>query len=152
MIPSMLLRLDSESGVPFYSQVARQIKQTIASGALLPGDRLPTVRELASELVLNPNTVARAYQELERQGVVETRRGLGTFACEPASRLDKRQRARIVSDLLEHAVVEAVHLEIGQATVRHLLELLLAERYANPPRTAGRGGPGRDTSLTGARK
>lgn len=128
----MLFRLDPDSGVPFYQQVARQIKQMIATGALQPGDRLPTVRELASLLVLNPNTVAHAYSDLEREGVVETRRGQGTFACAPVSRLSEAERRRIIEALLEHALAEAFNLNISKAEVRRILDELIEGREREP--------------------
>ena len=118
----MLFRLDASSGVPLYQQIVEQVKHRVAAGTLLAGDRLPTVREMASELVVNPNTVARAYTDLEREGVVETRRGLGTFVCEPASRLEAAERRRIVAAQLDRALVEALHLGVTPDEVRELLE------------------------------
>ncbi len=118
--------------MPFYQQVMRQIKQMIATGALQPGDRLPTVRELAAQLVVNPNTVARAYLDLEHDGVVETRRGQGTFACQPASRLADAERRRIVRGLLERALVEAVHLSLEPHDVKTILEELIEEHDRRP--------------------
>ena len=124
----MLFRLDSESGMPFYQQIVRQAKQMIAGGRLQPGDRLPTVRELAAQLVVNPNTVARAYLDLEREGVVETRRGQGTFACAPANRIADAERRRIITDLLRHVLVEAYRLNMSSTDVREALDVLLSER------------------------
>ncbi|MBV9848988.1 MAG: GntR family transcriptional regulator [Armatimonadetes bacterium] len=128
----MLLRLDSESGVPFYQQVVQQVRRLVASGALAPGDRLPTVRELAAELVLNPNTVARAYQDLEREGVVETRRGQGTFACAPSSRLSRAEARQIVAALLDRALLEARHLGLSPAEVLDLLKERTEETHEQP--------------------
>jgi GntR family transcriptional regulator len=126
----MLFRLDSESGMPFYQQIVRQAKLMIAGGRLQPGDRLPTVRELAAQLVVNPNTVARAYLDLEREGVVETRRGQGTFACAPANRIADAERQRIITDLLKHVLVEAYRLNMSSAEVREALDVLISERDA----------------------
>ena len=72
-------RLDMKSGVPFYRQIIDQVKSTMATGRLKPGERLPTVRQLAVDLSINPNTVSRAYTELELTGLVETQMGSGTF-------------------------------------------------------------------------
>ncbi len=123
----MRLRLDSESGVPLYQQVAQQVRRLIASGALAPGDRLPTVREMASDLTLNPNTVARAYQDLEREGVVETRRGQGTFACAPSVRMSRAERRQIIADLLDRALLDARHLGLSPEDVTALLQERIGE-------------------------
>ncbi len=125
----MRLRVDGESGVPFYQQVGQQIRRLIAAGAVAPGDRLPTVRELAAEMVLNPNTVARAYQDLEREGVVETRRGQGTFACAPSARLGPAERQAIVAALLDRALLEARHLGLSPEDVVALLSQRIAEHF-----------------------
>ncbi|MDQ2687766.1 MAG: GntR family transcriptional regulator [Armatimonadota bacterium] len=113
----MLFRLDLESGVPLYQQVVEQVRRMIASGTILPGDRLPTVRELAAELVVNPNTVAHAYQMLEQAGVVETRRGQGTFACAPSVRMTPQQGREQVAALLDRALAEASLLNVSAEDV-----------------------------------
>ncbi len=123
-----LLRLDGESGVPYYLQVVRQVKRLITSGAIAPGDQLPTVREMASDLVLNPNTIAKAYQELERERVVETRRGLGTFACAPTTPLTLLERRSAVVSLLKKALLEAQQLDISPDEVAALLSQLIEEK------------------------
>ena len=103
----MLVSLDTADATPIYAQVERGLRAAIASGRLKPGDQLPTVRELAVELRVNANTVARVYSELERAGVFETRRGVGTFVragraeARPASEHAKRLRAfatRVLSE------------------------------------------------------
>lgn len=104
----MLFRIDVQSGVPIYQQVGDQVRRMIAAGTLLAGDRLPTVRELAAELVVNPNTVARAYQDLEREGVVETRRGMGTFACEPSRRMTHEDRHALLAERMDGVIADAV--------------------------------------------
>ena len=78
--------LDARSGVPTYLQLAQQVRQAVRLGILKPGDQLPTVKEVVGSLAINPNTVLKAYRELDREGVVEGRRGVGTFvAAEPSS-------------------------------------------------------------------
>ena len=103
----MLVTLDQADATPIYAQVERGLRAAIAAGRLEPGDQLPTVRELAVELKVNANTIARVYSELERAGVFETRRGVGTFVratraeARPASEHAKRLRAfatRILSE------------------------------------------------------
>jgi GntR family transcriptional regulator len=117
--------------VPYYQQVVQQIKWLITSGAVAPGDRLPTVREMAAALTLNPNTVARAYQDLEREGVVETRRGQGTFACTPAVRLSRAERRQIIADLLDRALVDARHVGLSPEDVIALLHERIQEMEEN---------------------
>jgi GntR family transcriptional regulator len=73
------LRLDSKSGVPPYLQIAQQVRQALVAGVLLPGDQLPTVKEVVTQLAINPNTVFKGYRELEHEGLVEGRPGAGTF-------------------------------------------------------------------------
>jgi GntR family transcriptional regulator len=87
------IKLDLKSGVPFYRQVIDQVKAAIATESLAPGDRLPTVRQLAVDLSINPNTVSRAYTELELTGLVETQMGSGTFVgSRPVERNDVERR------------------------------------------------------------
>jgi len=134
----MFVRIDTTSGIPIRQQITDQIKHMIAAETVLVGDRLPTVRELALELRVNPNTVARAYQDLEQEDVVETRRGLGTFARLPGSRLDADERRRIVARNIDGALVEAIHLGIDADQVREIIDeriALLYERETAPLRT-----------------
>jgi len=86
------ISLDSASGVPFYRQIIRQIEHAILAEKLLPGDRLPTIRDLAIELKINPNTIARAYGEMEIRGIVTTQVGSGTYVSDkkPSSQEDGR--------------------------------------------------------------
>ena len=126
----MHLRLEPASGSPVYQQIVDQIKRMVAAGTLRKGDRLPTVRELASQLIINPNTVAHAYQSLERDNIIETRRGLGSFISEPDSQLSHEARIKQVSDLIERALVEAHHLNVSSNEVRKLLEDHFSTLYA----------------------
>jgi GntR family transcriptional regulator len=90
-----------KSGVPFYRQVIDQVKSAIATGALEAGDRLPTVRQLAVELSINPNTVSRAYTELELTGLVETQMGSGTFVGQRDVQRDDVERRRLLDQLCQ---------------------------------------------------
>jgi GntR family transcriptional regulator len=123
-----VLNLDEQSGVPFYLQVVQQVKRQIASGAIVPGDQLPAVRDMARDLVLNPNTIAKAYQELEREGVVESRRGLGTFARAPLMPMTDADRRSVVSELLVKALVEAEQVAVSPEEVVTLLKKLIEEK------------------------
>ncbi len=87
-----LLKIDSRSAVPVYEQLRRGIIMRVVSGRLQPGDKLPSIRELAASLKLNPNTVARAYRQLEDDGVVRARRGLGVFVSDPPKGLEDRRK------------------------------------------------------------
>ena len=95
----MKLVLDSHSGVPFYRQIIDQVQFAIANGTLASGDRLPTVRQLAVELKINPNTVARAYQELEIRGVVNTQMGTGTFIGNEKVEISALERKRMLDQI-----------------------------------------------------
>ncbi|MBM3791404.1 MAG: GntR family transcriptional regulator [Acidobacteriota bacterium] len=103
----MEFRIDSKSGVPFYRQIIEQVKFAIARGDLTPGDQLPTVRQLAVDLSINPNTVIRAYRELEIEGMLETHQGSGTFVGDRRPEVDRLERRRmldqIITDLLARA-------------------------------------------------
>jgi GntR family transcriptional regulator len=88
-------RLDARSGVPTYLQLVGQVKQAILLGYLQPGDQLPTVREVAAELTINPNTVAKAYRELDREGLAAARSGQGTFIQATTTRVDPATYARL---------------------------------------------------------
>jgi GntR family transcriptional regulator len=118
----MLIRLDQSTGVPLWLQIVNQVTRQVVSRSVPAGDRLPTVRELAAELRVNPNTVARAYLELEREGVVETRRGLGTFACNVVDRHTRGERRQMIADRIDALLLEAAHLEVTPAEVRHILD------------------------------
>ena len=100
-------RLDSHSGVPVYRQLIDQVTGGVAAGALTGGDQLPTVRQVAVDLSINPNTVVRAYRELEIRGVLETQQGTGTFISHQKVKFDeverRRQLERIVSDFVARA-------------------------------------------------
>jgi GntR family transcriptional regulator len=100
-------RLDLESGVPVYRQIIDQVRAGVAAGLLVLGDQLPTVRQLAVDLAINPNTVVRAYRELELGGLLETHQGTGTFIAQKKPVKDRaerdRQLAQIVGDLVARA-------------------------------------------------
>ncbi|WP_373238458.1 GntR family transcriptional regulator [Cohnella sp. REN36] len=100
--------------IPIYEQIVEAFKELIAKGALREGDKIPSVRELSAQLLINHNTVAKAYQELERQGVVASQRGKGAFVAKPAEeRGMERERVRQLRAELRRIAVEAHHLGIG---------------------------------------
>ncbi len=101
------LKLDLKSGVPFYRQIIDQIKSAIATGVVEPGDRLPTVRQLAVDLSINPNTVSRAYTELELTGLVETQMGSGTFVGQLGVERNDVERRRLLDQLCQEFLSKA---------------------------------------------
>lgn len=124
----MWFHIDPSSGTPIYRQIYDQVRQAIAGGTLLPGDRLPSVRDLAIELAVNPNTVAKAYQELERAGVIETPRGRGTFVAETTTDLTRAERLQRLAPVVERLIADAYHLGVPDAEVIRLVEERLVQR------------------------
>ena len=121
-------KLDLRSGVPVYRQIIDQVLSGIASGALGPGDQLPTVRQLAVDLTLNPNTVVRAYRELEIRGVLETQQGTGTFISQAKPKLDEMERERQLNQLAADAAARTGNagFTVGELIAR--LKELQADR------------------------
>ena len=102
-----MFQVDANHPTPLYAQLERAIRFAIATGKLRIGEQLPTVRQLAVDLRINANTVAKVYTELERSGVVETRRGVGTFVCaRPNEAANRRDRDRHLRELAEHFIAE----------------------------------------------
>jgi GntR family transcriptional regulator len=99
--------IDTKSGVPLYRQIIEQVKFAIARDGLRPGDQLPTVRQLAVELSINPNTVIRAYRELEIEGVLETQQGSGTFVGTQKPEIDRLERRRMLDQILTDLLARA---------------------------------------------
>ena len=118
----MRFHLNFKSGKPVYLQVVDQVKSAAASGAVRSGEPLPSIRPLAVELRVNRNTVAKAYAELESQGVVETVAGKGCFVRENNSPLRKAARLELVTQEIDQAVIQAHHLQIGKAEFLRLAD------------------------------
>ncbi len=129
----MLLRIDPSAPEPLFEQITRKVKEGVAGGELSSGDRLPSVRELARELAINPNTVARAYEALEREGVIVRRQGAGSFVTDRQSPLRDAERRRRLRELLRRAATEAFHLGFDAAEVEGVLHAEL-ERIRFPER------------------
>jgi GntR family transcriptional regulator len=117
----MEFRIEPASRVPIYRQLVAQIREAIARGRLSPDQRLPSVRDLSRQLVINPNTVARVYTELERDGMLNTRPGLGVFVAQPKTDLTKRVRKERLTALVDNLLTEAVHLGFAGDEVMALL-------------------------------
>src|SRR5262249_43233001 len=109
-------------------QIVEQIKRNVALGRLKPEEGLPSVRQLALELTINPNTVARAYLELEHQGVIYKRQGQGTFVSAQAVEVSRRERRKIVSALFEKAVIEAANSGMTAPDIEDICQQLI-RRY-----------------------
>ena len=106
-VDSIEFTLDPKSGVPFYKQVILQVEMAIASGRLTSGDQLPTVRSLAVDLKVNPNTVGRAYNELEIRGIVNTQQGTGTFISNKKITLSDVEKERILNEISRSLIARA---------------------------------------------
>jgi GntR family transcriptional regulator len=118
----MFIRIEASSAVPVYRQIIDQVKYQIASGVLRPGDRLPSVRELARQLPVNQNTVLKAYDLLARDGLISRRQGDGTFVEDSPPALKKSERVKQVSAILAQAAAQAVHFEIDAEELHELLD------------------------------
>src|SRR6202158_5770474 len=118
-------KLDTRSGVPVYRQIIDQVQAGIASGNLASGDQLPTVRQMAVDLAINPNTVLRAYRELEIRGVLETQQGTGTFISHRQVRPDDSERERQLEQLVSEFVARA---GAGGFTLQEVADVLF-DRY-----------------------
>lgn len=112
---------------PIYRQLAEQVREAIARGQLSVGDRLPSVRELSRTLVVNPNTIARTYTDLEREGVLHTRPGLGVFVAAPGSELTLPVRKKRLVERIDGLLTEAVHLAFTRDQTRELIEDRMSE-------------------------
>jgi GntR family transcriptional regulator len=118
------------SGEPIYVQVAEQISEAIAKGELASGDRLPAVRKLAAELVINPNTVARAYSRLEQAGLVTTKTGSGTFVSDPKLRRSDAADINILTERMDTLITRGLNLGIeAQDLIRMFRERL--DKFVN---------------------
>lgn len=122
----MVITLDNRSPEPIFEQIAFAVKEGVARGDLAAGEQLPSVRELAQELSVNPNTVVRAYELLTREGVVVRRQGAGCFVTGRTSALDGRHRRRQLGELASRAVTEAFHLGFEADDVRAAVEQALS--------------------------
>ena len=118
----MQIHIATNDGLPIYLQIVNQIKYAVASGRLAPGDELPPIRVLAERLLINPNTVARAYRELETAGIVEKRRTAGTYVSDQGSPLARRERIKILSERIDALLAEARQMDIGFDDLVKLIE------------------------------
>ena len=131
----MIFQINFKSGMPIYLQLADQIKAAAASGALRPGEALPSIRPLAVELRVNRNTVAKAYSELESLGVIKTLPGRGCFLNENHSALRKEVRRKLLIEEIDQAIVQAHHLQVPRdeflELIHERMDVLDEKRLAN---------------------
>jgi len=120
----MLFRVNQSSGVPLYIQLMDQVKHAMEMGALRPGEQLPTIRKVAEDLVMNPNTVARAYRELEQSGIIEVRHGAGAFVSQSATGPTKALRK--AQAVVQTAVERLASSGLTDDEIRRLVESELA--------------------------
>ena len=118
----MICYIDAGSGIPIYEQIERQVKFSIANGTLLVGERVPSVRELAVQAAVNVNTVARAYRELQQQGVLDSIRGTGMSVSAAAPEICQQNRLRMIRDRLRSVLQEALQNQISVDEVRSLVD------------------------------
>jgi GntR family transcriptional regulator len=118
----MLIRIDTTSSTPVYAQIAEQIRRAVATGALRPGDALPSLRETAVRLRVNPLTVTRAYKVLEQEGLIETRHGLGSFVAADVAAPAGEYRRSEIRRLIDSLLVDARQLGISTDEVKALLD------------------------------
>jgi len=134
----MILQINFKSGMPIYLQIVDQVKAAAASGALQPGEVLPSIRPLAEELRVNRNTVAKAYSELESLGVIETLPGKGCFLKENHSPLRREVRRKLLIEEIDQAIVMAHHLQVPRPEfielIHERMDALDDKRRANQDR------------------
>ncbi len=120
----MFFSIDPNNGVAIYEQIVRQVKFAIAQGTLLPGQLLPSVRVLSQKLAINPNTIARAFQQLQADGALESLRGRGLVVCADATEACRTARRSILEERLRAVITEALH---GGLTAKEIRRLVLSQ-------------------------
>ena len=117
----MFFSININNGVAIYQQIVRQVKFAIAEGSLQPGQLLPGGRSLSVELAVNPNTVVRAYQQLQSEGVLESMRGRGMVVCQGAAKFCRQERKAIIADGLQTVLTEALHAGLSAEEIEELV-------------------------------
>ncbi len=128
----MIFHLNQSSGIPVYLQLMQQIRHGVETGALRAGERLPTIRSLAEELVINPNTVVRAYRELQHEGIVELRQGSGAYVGR--SVVERGQVMSKAGKLIGSAIERLIALGLSEEEIRRIVENELAVAGKNRDR------------------
>ena len=126
----MILRVNNKADTPVFQQIVQEVKAAIARGACREGDMLPSVRQLAATLLVNPNTVAKAYRDLEREGVVDSRRGHGVFVAAGAEAHCRADRRQAVLEKLADALADARSAGMTTSQIRAAVRQVLADELA----------------------
>ena len=113
----MQIHIDNAADRPVYQQIIDQVKRDIALGRIIKNEKLPTVRQLAGQIAINPNTIAKAYRQLEQQGIIVTKAGAGAFVANLDSNLSRSVRKKVISEELERIAVDAFHMQIDSQTL-----------------------------------
>jgi len=124
----VIFRLNPNSGMPIYLQIMEQVKHAVENGVLRPGDQLPGIRKLAETLVMNPNTVAKAYRELEHEGLLELRQGAGAFIPDNLNAKEVTDRMQIARPIVDQAIERLLALGLSEEEIRRLIEAAVAAR------------------------
>lgn len=122
-----MFNIDQRSSTPIYQQLVQEIKEHILKGLLQPGDKLPSVRELSAQLTINPNTIQKAYQELERQKVTETLRGKGTFVSINYKPDRDEERMQLITEELKRIIIEAYYVGLNEEKIVAAVKEICAE-------------------------
>lgn len=143
----MFFRVDFNAGPPAYQQIVDQVKYAAASGALRPGDALPSIRSLAEDLRVNRNTVVKAYDELESQGVIVAKQGKGCLLSDAPSPMTKQARLDVLAQTVDRLLTEAHHLNIDDRDLDTLLNQRRSAMHANfsPSSTKQNSNPSQDS-------
>ncbi len=126
----MHIRITAASGAPIYLQIIRAVKRDIALGRLLPDEVLPSVRQLAVDLSVNPNTIAQAYRELEQEGFVYTRHGHGTFVARQHRGKVQAERRKAIASHIEEALIEGINMGLTESELRLIFRQVLGRLLA----------------------
>lgn len=122
----MIISIDASNGLAIYDQIVRQIKFAVAGGVILPGELIPSVREMAKQTAVNPNTVSRAYRELQSEGILETVRGTGLQVTDDAVKKCRRDRQGLIQERLRGVLKEAQQSQLDTDEIRQLIDAELA--------------------------
>lgn len=127
----MQFKIDNASDRAVYQQIVDQVKRDVALGKLATDEKIPTVRELAAQLAINPNTIAKAYRQLEQQGIITTRPGTGAFIANLDSNLSNSVKKKLLCTEMEHVVVDAYHMQIAKPAIKKWFDETV-ERFKLP--------------------
>jgi GntR family transcriptional regulator len=130
-----MIKVDTSSFIPIYEQIKKEFKKEVFSGNLNPNDPLPSIRDLATELLINPNTVARAYRELEMEGFIYTRKGKGCYISDDSTQLMVEERRSILIQSIDEMIEEAKKFGLDNEEIKRLFE----ERLKRPQEAIERG-------------